>query len=120
MENQSTSHTTAKKAEQVDEKDSTRPFDENLTKAQSITQCHQRWLQGRQRSTIPTVLPQGVCQTVFYINKDGAYRHFTPGRPPKKAVKDGPNWGPSSEGAETICNACASEDEEIAIPDALN
>ena len=111
-----------KQADQQNKKNIDQALDGGMTKLQPVTQYHQRWLQGRQRATIPTVLPQGVCQTVFYINKEGAYRHFTPGLAPKKITKDGPKWGSSAENEmkETIGNPCDSEDEEILIPDALN
>ena len=83
------------------------------------TQHVRRWLLGRQQSTTPTVLPQGVCRTVYYRDKNGGYRHFTPGLPPKKVFKDGPTWGPSSNGATLTSKPDESDEEEIGIPDAL-
>ena len=54
--------------------------------------CHKRWTQGKLRNQIPTVLPRGVCRTVYYVDKDNVHRHFTPGLAPKKKIKPGPNW----------------------------
>ena len=85
-----------------------------------LSQCQRRWLQGRQQSTIPTVLPQGVCRTVYYVDQGGIRRHFTPGLPPRKTIKDGPNWNTPTDATTTMPDADISDDEEVGIPEALN
>ena len=85
----------------------------------AISQCHRRWLQGKSQSSVPTVLPPGVCNTVYYIDKNGVYKHFTPGLPPKKKVRDGPNWGTAVVEMDAAQNPTTSDDEDIKIPDAL-
>ena len=84
-----------------------------------MSQFRRRWLQGKAKSSTSTVLPPGVCNTVYYIDKYGVYKHFTPGLPPKKNVKDGPIWKTSDAEMVAAQNPAISDDEDIKIPDAL-
>ena len=84
-----------------------------------MSQYRRRWLQGKAKSSTSTDLPPGVCNTVYYIDKNGVYRHFTPGLPPKKKVIDGPIWKTSDAERVVAQNQAISDDEDIKIPDAL-
>ena len=57
-----------------------------LVPVKILTERQRNWVRGYNGAFRREDLPQGVCNTVYYIRPDGVQAHFTPGRAPKKRI----------------------------------
>lgn len=99
----------------------------SMIERSSMSSRERNWVRGYNGEFRKEELPSGVCNTVYYITKDGIRKHFTPGLAPKKRIRarqfvEGQMEPPIAEEVDREEAAIAADDdaEEIEIPEQLH